>query len=81
MQQPRAGAPAPHGHGGIHESPEVMLAPLVILAVLSICGGWIGSERFDKFLSPVFHAGMTRSVRTAEAAVDSRAGTQKEDCV
>jgi NADH-quinone oxidoreductase subunit L len=45
-----------HGHGGIHESPAVMLAPLVILAVLSVCGGWIGSERFDKFLAPVFHS-------------------------
>jgi NADH-quinone oxidoreductase subunit L len=44
-----------HGHGGVHESPAVMLAPLVILALLSVCGGWIGSERFDKFLAPVFH--------------------------
>lgn len=42
-----------HGHGGIHESPKIMLVPLVILAVLSVCGGWIGSERFDHFLSPV----------------------------
>ena len=55
----RAGAPAPHGHGGIHESPTIMLIPLVILALLSICGGWAGGERFDKFLSPVLHAGMT----------------------
>ena len=47
---------AEHGHGGVHESPAIMLAPLVILAVLSVCGGWIGSERFDKFLSPVFHS-------------------------
>jgi len=52
----------PHGHGGIHESPRVMLVPLVILAVLSIVGGWIGwpgslggSNHFDKFLAPVFH--------------------------
>ena len=54
----RAGAPAPHehGHGGIHESPKIMLIPLVILAVLSVCGGWIGAERFDKFLSPALHA-------------------------
>jgi NADH-quinone oxidoreductase subunit L len=60
-----AGVPAPHGHGdghegahgGIHESPRVMLVPLVILAVLSVTGGWIGSERFEKFLSPVFHPG------------------------
>ncbi len=58
-----AGVPAPHGHGeehhGVHESPRVMLVPLVILAVLSVTGGWIGSERFDKFLSPVFHPGAT----------------------
>ncbi len=45
-----------HGHGGVHESPAVMLVPLAILAILSVCGGWVGSERFDKFLSPVFHA-------------------------
>ncbi len=58
----RAGVPAPHGHG-IHESPKVMLVPLVILAVLSVVGGWIGvpgslggSNKFDKFLGPVFRA-------------------------
>src|SRR5437773_6847821 len=51
----RAGAPAPHGHGGIHESPKVMLVPLAILAGLSLVGGWIGvpgslggNDRFDK---------------------------------
>jgi NADH-quinone oxidoreductase subunit L len=39
-----------------------MLVPLMILAVLSIAGGWIGvpgslggNNRFDKFLGPVFH--------------------------
>jgi NADH-quinone oxidoreductase subunit L len=55
----QAGAPAPgghEGHGGIHESPRLMLVPLVILAVLSLVGGWVGSTRFDKFLSPVFHS-------------------------
>lgn len=53
----RAAAPAPHGHGhgGIHESPKIMLIPLVILAVLSVCGGWIGSERIYRFLTPVFY--------------------------
>ena len=35
-----------------HESPWSMLGPLVILALLSICGGWIGIERFSQFLSP-----------------------------
>jgi NADH-quinone oxidoreductase subunit L len=64
----RTGVSAPHGHGshghgGIHESPKVMLVPLVILAVLSFVGGWIGvpgslggSNRFDKFLGPVFRS-------------------------
>ena len=36
-----------------HESPWVMLLPLVILAVLSVIGGWIGIERFGGFLAPV----------------------------
>jgi NADH-quinone oxidoreductase subunit L len=36
-----------------HESPWSMLTPLVILAALSICGGWIGIERFGRFLAPV----------------------------
>jgi len=63
----RAGAPAPqghgHGHGGIHESPRLMVLPLMVLAVLSFVGGWIGvpvalggSNHFEKFLGPVFHA-------------------------
>ena len=55
----------PHGqgHSGIHESPMVMVIPLVVLAVLSVTGGWIGvpgalggSNRFEKFLGPVFHS-------------------------
>jgi NADH-quinone oxidoreductase subunit L len=36
-----------------HESPWSMLGPLVILAALSICGGWIGIDRFGSFLSAV----------------------------
>ena len=55
----RAVAPAPHGHehghGEPHESPWVMLGPLVILAILSVVGGWVGiGGRFEHFLSPVF---------------------------
>jgi NADH-quinone oxidoreductase subunit L len=65
----RPGAPAPHGHGhsgGIHESPPLMVVPLVVLAVLSFTGGWIGvpaalggSNHFEKFLGPVLHATTT----------------------
>jgi NADH-quinone oxidoreductase subunit L len=35
-----------------HESPWSMLGPLVILALLSIGGGWIGIERFAAYLWP-----------------------------
>ena len=56
-----------HGHGGIHESPKVMLAPLVILAILSVVGGWMGSQRFDKFLAPVFR--QTSTVEGTAAAI------------
>jgi NADH-quinone oxidoreductase subunit L len=35
-----------------HESPWSMRAPLIVLALLSICGGWIGIERFSSYLAP-----------------------------
>jgi NADH-quinone oxidoreductase subunit L len=57
-----------HGHGGVHESPAVMLVPLAILAILSVVGGWMGSERFDKFLAPVFHP--TAAVSEAASATE-----------
>ena len=51
---------ATHPHG-VHESPWVMLLPLVLLALLSLTGGWIGvpaalggSNHFEHFLEPVF---------------------------
>lgn len=43
-----------HGHG-VHESPWVMLGPLAILAVLSICGGWMGIGKFSAFLEPTLY--------------------------
>jgi NADH-quinone oxidoreductase subunit L len=53
-----------HGHGEPHESPMVMLVPLMILAVLSLLGGLVGiGNHFEHFLSPVFG-----SSETAEAA-------------
>ena len=49
-----------HSHG-VHESPWIMLAPLVILAILSVTGGWLGipavfhgANHFEHFLDPVF---------------------------
>jgi NADH-quinone oxidoreductase subunit L len=45
------------GHGEPHESPWVMLGPLVILALLSVLGGFVGyGNRFETFLAPVFQA-------------------------
>ncbi len=45
----------------IHESPRSMTVPLVILAFFSVVAGWFGlphslggSDRFGKFLEPVF---------------------------
>jgi NADH-quinone oxidoreductase subunit L len=39
--------------GHHHATPLSMLVPMVILAVLSVCGGWIGIERFSAYLAPV----------------------------
>src|SRR5271166_5018257 len=47
-----------HGHGEPHESPMVMLVPLMILAVLSLVGGFVGwGNHFEHFLAPVFGTG------------------------
>jgi NADH-quinone oxidoreductase subunit L len=48
----------------VHESPAPMLLPLVVLAVLSVAGGWIGipewmlsgGHRLEHFLAPIFAA-------------------------
>jgi NADH-quinone oxidoreductase subunit L len=51
-------------HVHVHESPWSMLGPLVVLAVLSVIGGWVaapalwgGKDHFSAFLSPIFGAG------------------------
>jgi NADH-quinone oxidoreductase subunit L len=52
----------------VHESPWMMLGPLVILAALSVAGGWVnipralgGHTAFDHFLAPVFNAGAEKA--------------------
>jgi NADH-quinone oxidoreductase subunit L len=74
----RAGASPPHGHGGIHESPPIMLIPLVILALLSIFGGSAGAKRFDKFLSPVLHNSVAEN-SLEDADAKTPASEQKAD--
>jgi len=76
--RPGAAAPHQHGEGSIHESPKLMLVPLVILAVLSVAGGWVGSNRFEKFLSPVFQAGVTAG-GAGEAAAAPIAPEHKDE--
>jgi NADH-quinone oxidoreductase subunit L len=64
-----AAAGAAHGHGDhghrghVHESPWVMLGPLVVLAIGTGVVGWVGfpesmggRNNFERFLAPVFHA-------------------------
>ncbi len=48
-------------HAGVHESPWIMLLPLVVLAILSLVGGWVGvpaalggHNEIEHFLAPVF---------------------------
>jgi len=74
-----AAAGGGHGHGAPHESPWVMVAPLMILALLSFVGGWIGvphvlhgSDHFGSFLSPVFNA---TAAHIAEAAAEQGEST------
>lgn len=54
----------------IHESPKIMTIPLIILAILSIIGGYVGvphllggSNHIHEFLSPVFGEGI-ESIKT-----------------
>ena len=59
----------------VHESPSSMLGPLVILAVLSIIGGWLaapalwgGPDYFTSFLAPVFASAQGAEVVNEAAA-------------
>jgi NADH-quinone oxidoreductase subunit L len=47
----------------VHESPKNMTVPLIVLAVLSVCGGWMaapqligGVNYFQRFLAPALNA-------------------------
>jgi NADH-quinone oxidoreductase subunit L len=65
---------AAHPHA-VHESSWIMLFPLVVLAILSVIGGWVGvpaalggHNEIERFLDPVFASG------TAAAAVVHTSG-------
>jgi NADH-quinone oxidoreductase subunit L len=64
-----------------HESPWVMLVPLILLAVLSVSGGWIGipkalggGDQFAHFLEPVINP--TPSFERVRIALDEQ-GAQR----
>jgi NADH-quinone oxidoreductase subunit L len=64
----------------VHESPKNMTVPLMVLAFLSIFGGWFaapklvgGVDYFEKFLSPVFAASAPASDAMSAAASASPA--------
>ena len=69
----------------IHESPTSMTMPLVILAVCSLFAGFLGwphslggSDRFARFLDPVFARGEAQ-VFTAEGKAGQLAAGEKEE--
>jgi len=68
----------------IHESPISMTAPLVVLALCAIVAGWLGwphslggSDRFTKFLEPVF-AGEARVLQEEGRTSQLVAGVEEE---
>ena len=61
----------------VHESPWSMLGPLVVLAVLSIFGGWFalpsffgGEDYFSRFLQPVFGAPESAGAEAAARSLE-----------
>jgi NADH-quinone oxidoreductase subunit L len=64
-----------HPHG-VHESPWIMLFPLVVLAILSFIGGWVGvpaamfggHDEIGHFLEPVFANSTTTEAATTAAS-------------
>jgi len=60
-----------HSHGAPHESPMVMLVPLMILAALSLIGGFVGYHNgFEHFLAPVFGAEFPRSMTEGSGSTE-----------
>jgi NADH-quinone oxidoreductase subunit L len=71
-----------HGHGGVHESPKVMVIPLAILAVLSVIGGYVGvpgslggNNHFDHFLGPVFRS--TLPAESSQTQMGEKGATEQ----
>ncbi len=59
----------------VHESPKSMTIPLIVLAILSVCGGWMaapqlmgGVNHFEHFLAPVLATGGESAAAAAETS-------------
>ncbi|HZP64349.1 MAG TPA: NADH-quinone oxidoreductase subunit L [Terriglobales bacterium] len=68
----------------IHESPKSMTVPLIILAIGAVTAGWLGwphslggSNRFEKFLHPVF--AREAEVLEAEKPLQLATGEKEEE--
>ncbi len=62
---------AEHGHGEPHESPMVMLVPLMVLAFLSTVGGLVGiGNHFEHFLAPVFGPEYPRAIAEGSGGLE-----------
>jgi NADH-quinone oxidoreductase subunit L len=67
-----------HDQGaGVHESPLLMTLPLILLAILSIIGGWVGipealhgHNEFAHFLDPVFANAAAPAVEAASHGLE-----------
>ncbi len=79
-----------HGHGAPHESPWVMVVPLMILALLSLVGGWIGvphvlggHNEIEHFLAPAlaadFLGGSRLAVPTSAQVAAAGAAAHREE--
>ncbi|MEK7824052.1 MAG: NADH-quinone oxidoreductase subunit L [Candidatus Eisenbacteria bacterium] len=66
----------------LHESPAIMIAPLVVLAVLSVVGGWVGlpfqagGHAFERWLEPVFAGAAGAAHAAAGEGVHLSAGAE-----
>jgi NADH-quinone oxidoreductase subunit L len=59
----------------VHESPKSMTIPLIVLAILSVCGGWMaapalvgGANHFKDFLAPVLSTAAEPAAAAAESS-------------
>ncbi len=71
MEHERPATESSH-RSGVHESSWIMLLPLIVLAILSVIGGWVGipdvlggHNEIEHFLAPVFANGAAQQAAEA----------------